>query len=341
MSLFNKIFLLFLIIFNLSCSKKKETQASKGIYYWRQELNLSTWENNFIAKNNINILYIKFFDLDIRGDSSNVIPIAVLMVNKALPTIITEIIPVVFITNRSLLNKTEIEIDSLAFKLVKKVVSTSTKNNLPFKQLQIDCDWSQKTKENYFLLLKKIKQYSSKTISCTIRLHQIKYYKNTGIPPVERGMLMYYNMGELKKINETNSIHNYETGKSYTQKLKEYPLKLDVVFPAFSWAVKYKNNSFTGIWNEASQAQLNDTSLFEKLENNSYRVRYNIENNYLYKDDIVRWENSEMNSVLKSCNWIKSKINTDSFSLSIFHLKEEKLKEYDEKELVNIYNSFK
>lgn len=337
-----KYYIFFILcLFAVSCSKNKSVKTTNAIYYWQQNLNLNAYELEFLSQNKINTLYIKFFDLDTKGDSNQVIPLAVLNISKPLPTSITEIIPVVFITNRSLIEKTDVEIDSLANKIVKKVYSISDKNKLNFKQLQIDCDWTHKTKSNYFILLKKIKNYSSKIISCTIRLHQIKYYKNTGIPPTDRGMLMYYNMGELKKIDEKNSIHSYEVGKEYTKRLKEYPLALDVVFPAFSWAVKYRNNNFNGIWNEATLEQLNDTQQFKKLENNLYKVKTNLENNYLYTGDVLRWEEAEIKNIAKSCNWINSNLNTDSISVSVFHLKEEKLKQYDQKELATIYSSFK
>jgi hypothetical protein len=70
-------------------------------------------------------------------------------------------------------------------------------------------------------------------------------------------------------------------------------------------------------------------------------VKTNLENNYLYTGDVLRWEEAEIKNIVKSCNWINSNLNTDSISVSVFHLKEEKLKQYDQEELATIYTSFK
>ncbi|MGG2305049.1 hypothetical protein ACE4Z6_26875, partial [Salmonella enterica] len=93
---------------------------------------------------------------------------------------------------------------------------------------QIDCDWTLGTKEKYFSLLKRIKERMALPLSCTIRLHQVKYQAKTGVPPVDRGMLMYYNMGHVEGATETNSIYDPANADKYVSYVKDYPLPLDV-----------------------------------------------------------------------------------------------------------------
>ena len=79
-------------------------------------------------------------------------------------------------------------------------------------------------------------------LSATIRLHQVKYYKQAGIPPVDRGMLMFYNMGKLNALTAENSIYNSNDAAGYIETVDDYPLKLDLALPAFSWAVHFRNS---------------------------------------------------------------------------------------------------
>ncbi len=75
------------------------------------------------------------------------------------------------------------------------------------RALQIDCDWTTKTAPKYFYFLQQIREKldahedggtfaSLAMLSATIRLHQVKYPEKSGMPPVDKGVLMFYNMGE-------------------------------------------------------------------------------------------------------------------------------------------------
>ena len=125
-------------------------------------------------------------------------------------------------------------IDELAGKICKLLASIYQNNlNKPY-EIQFDCDWTETTKEKYFHLLKlaraRLNQFGFSTakISATIRLYQCKYLFKTGVPPVDKGMLMCYNMGNLKNPGTKNFIlESYELRK-YISSLNTYPLQLDV-----------------------------------------------------------------------------------------------------------------
>ena len=90
-------------------------------------------------------------------------------------------------------------------------------NHLKFKELQIDCDWTESTRDKYFHLLSTLRnelERNKQIISATIRLHQVKYAAITGIPPVHRGMLMYYNMGKIN-ATDNNSVYDKKIAEKY------------------------------------------------------------------------------------------------------------------------------
>ena len=100
------------------------------------------------------------------------------------------------------------------------------------KEIQIDCDWTDSTRNRFFRFtrtLGKLAHAEHSLISATIRLHQIKYFERTGIPPVDRGVLMFYNMGKLAAASERSSIFNTEDAEKYTSRLSQYPLPMDLI----------------------------------------------------------------------------------------------------------------
>ncbi len=109
--------------------------------------------------------------------------------------------------------------------------------------LLIDCDWTPSTRKSFFLFLQKIRQKLPPEIplSATIRLHQYKFPQQTGVPPVDRGMLMFYNTGDVDEESERNSIFHPKDALKYVEGApKHYPLPLDLALPLFSWGVVFR-----------------------------------------------------------------------------------------------------
>jgi len=80
-----------------------------------------------------------------------------------------------------------------------------------------------------------------------LRLHQIKYFERTGVPPVSRAMLMLYNFGRIEAEGTSSSIFNAADARRYTTYIKDYPLPLDVVLPAFSWSIHSREGRVLGV----------------------------------------------------------------------------------------------
>ncbi len=152
------------------------------------------------------------------------------------------LVPVIYITNRTLEGLQSPELDTLArqiTQLTKKVVSD-------FSELQLDCDWTLGTKRTYFELIRKVRQQldSQVVLSATIRLHQLKFAATTGIPPVDRGTLMLYNMSKLRDYKTINSIFDPKVVESYLNTVKHYPLPLDLGLPKFQQLVLFRNRQY-------------------------------------------------------------------------------------------------
>ncbi|WP_323592897.1 hypothetical protein [Aliarcobacter butzleri] len=253
-----------LIVFNYNKTQKKDIQIS---FY--------SWENSFEEQNINEKLYIKVLDINFSTK------LELLKTNiKATPK---NFIPVIYITNETMKN--------VDYSLVSKAILETLKN-YKFDEIQIDCDWSLSTRSNYFNLLEDLKEKLNKTISATIRLHQIKYYTKTGIPTVDYGVLMYYNMSNIGDFNTKNSILDNEIAKKYHYNFDVYPLKLKLALPLYSQAIQFREEKAISLFEGVKEKDFNND--FEKLENNRYKVlnSHYFKGRYIYKDDIFRLENS-------------------------------------------------
>lgn len=253
-----------LIVFNYNKTQTKDIQIS---FY--------SWENSFEEQNINEKLYIKVLDVNFSTK------LELLKTNiKETPK---NFIPVIYITNETMKN--------VDYSLVSKAILETLKN-YKFDEIQIDCDWSLSTRSNYFNLLEDLKEKLNKTISATIRLHQIKYYTKTGIPPVDYGVLMYYNMSNIGDFNTKNSILDNEIAKKYHYNFDVYPLKLKLALPLYSQAIQFREEKAISLFEGVEEKDFNND--FEKLENNRYKVlnSHYFKGRYIYKDDIFRLENS-------------------------------------------------
>jgi hypothetical protein len=209
-------------------------------------------------------------------------------------------------------------------------------------ELQFDCDWTASTSAKYFLLLSNIKKIQPGILlSATIRLHQIKYSGKTGIPPVDRGLLMCYNMGNLKNPATKNSIIETAELQKYTGTLASYALPLDIGLPLFSWQVLFRNNSYKGLIENLPDSIL-QSDLFEKNGNRYRLLRDSVIYGYaLQKDDVLRDEQSEYKEILHTAAVVSSSIKNTPCRVSLYHLDSVILKKYSLHELETVYNSLR
>lgn len=211
-------------------------------------------------------------------------------------------------------------------------------NKLPsFNEIQIDCDWTSSTKESYFKFLKLLRQdpfFNSKQVSATIRLHQLKYKSITGVPPLNKGLLMCYNMGDLKDTNTINSIIELKEAKKYLGHLSDYNLSLDIGLPIFSWYVWFRQGRFKGLISSE------DLKLNINKNNKWIFQKDSILNGYTFeKGDWLRYEESKADDVVKLAELLNDKIKNEQINVVLYHLDEGNINKYTIHELENIFVS--
>lgn len=342
-----------LILFFCTCKEDGPRRIEPAFYHWQTKFDLSQEENIYLDSLNVRKLYLKFFDVDWDIQNKEAVPLAAVQFGKD-EMAAFEIIPTIFITNRTVLNLAESRLEELSEKILKKIKSLW--EQIPFKEkqkfliqeLQFDCDWSANTRAKYFQLLKLLKSKSASILSnlasgdiqfsSTIRLHQIKYYKKTGLPPVDKGMLMFYNMGELEDPWESNSILNVAVGKTYVKKLKNYPLKLDLALPIFAWGVLFRDRKMIKLLNNLKARDLADEDRFSRLDGQHFKVIKStyLEGHYLYENDVIRLESIENEELEKAALLLDRRLKKNDLTVSFYHLDTATIQDFKFKELENI-----
>ena len=256
---------IFLIVSILFIIKNEKSQDLTISFY--------SWENSFNQKEITEKLYIKVLDIAYSTKLE--------IIKSNLQEKPKDFIPVVYITNETMQN--------VDFSLISNAIIQGLKN-YEFKELQIDCDWSNKTQSNYFKLLEDLKTKLNKTLSATIRLHQIKYYTKTGVPNVDYGVLMYYNMSNITDINTKNSILDNEIAKKYHYNFDSYKLKLKLALPLYSQVIQFRENKALSIFEGVEKSDFD--SNFIEISPNLYKVLNStyFKGRYIYKDDVFRFE---------------------------------------------------
>lgn len=270
------LFIIFSIVSFIFIQSKKTTPLTISFY---------SWENSFDSENIKEKLYIKVLDI---AYSTKLEIIKTQLKSKP-----KDFVPVVYITNETMKN--------LDYSLVSNAILKTLKN-LDFNEVQIDCDWSDSSQSNYFKLLKDLKEKLNKTISATIRLHQIKYYSKTGIPPVDYGVLMYYNMSNIGDFNTKNSILDNDIAKRYHYNFDTYKLKLKLALPLYSQAIQFRDNKSLSIFEGIEKKDFD--SNFEEVSVNIYKAlnSFYFKGRYIYKEDIFRFEDSQEKDIKIALN---------------------------------------
>lgn len=328
---------------NLSCNNEtKMRQIEPAFYYWKSDFRLNAFEKQRLDSLHAATLYIKFFDVDWDDASHQPVPKAKVSFKDSSYKGLA-IIPTVFITNECIQKIDSTQIGALAEKttaLIRQIISTNTFRSIA--EIQFDCDWTTSTRTKYFLFLSTIKKLQPDIpVSATIRLHQIKYSGKTGIPPVDRGLLMCYNMGNLKNPATQNSILETTELQKYTASLSSYPLPLDIGLPLFGWQVLFRNNSYAGLIENMPDSIL-QTGLFEKKGNRYRMLKDSLVDGYaLQKDDVLRDEQTDIKALLHTAAIINGKLKNTPCRVSFYHLDSVILKKYSLHELETVFNSLR
>lgn len=337
--------IIFLVVFFFSCSNKSEKEITRGVYFWKTKFNLSKDEISWLKETGIQKLYVRFFDVDWNPNINAAVPVGdVTIETKKVDGVV--IIPVVFITNRTFTNLPDSLIAELSNNIYKKIsAKLSLFTNQTTNEIQLDCDWTESTREKYFSLIeliKKLSQNSNIEVTSTIRLHQVKFFRKTGVPPVKRGMLMFYNMSDVSEIKTRNSILDEDVAKKYLVNFDKYPIELDVVLPAFSWACRFRNGRLKNLINDVKAEELNSNENFIKEDINIFRAikETSLKGNYILPGDYLRTEETDFNTTIDAAELVAPHIKNKKINVSIYHLTGEVIKNYGKDKFKDIVDCF-
>ena len=319
--------LIFYILFFLLFSCDQERRPVISFYYWKTIFRLSPKEKNTLNENNVQKLYIRYFDIDLNPVTQQPLPRS--PIRFADKTNAFEIIPVVYIKNNVMLDP-KLNVLDLAQKTNSFIQQINLKNKVQIHEIQIDCDWTLNSKDNYLRFIDAFKKVSNKKLSATVRLHQIKYFEKTKIPNVDRGVLMYYNMGKIAP-DSLNSICDRNIANRYLSSLKNYPLPIDIALPIYSWGIHIRDGKIIGLRNKIDANNLKNNSSFVLTKNNWFTVRIsNFQNGVFYKkNDQLKLETISTSNLLEMVKDLKENINQNPKEIIFYDLDEFNLKNYE------------
>ena len=358
-ALFLLVFLVPLLFF--SCAKKQR-QVARSYYFWRGN-DITDAERKFLREHQVSKLYTRLMDID-WNEVQGAIPVA-----KGYPDEVNhmvnhwdslqiQIVPVAFITNKTFERIDTADVPLLARRVVRRCLRSFDEEDKKWEQehrwgtsfqpyeIQIDCDWTESTRKRYFYFLEEVKKLVAPhgvLISATIRLHQYKYPEKTGIPPVNRGMLMVYNLSDLRTYSPVNSIYDRDQAKKYFSRGKKYSLPLDIVLPAYSWCIIFRDRQFYQIENDLSEKDLGELSFLEKNKNGFYGVKQDtvFRDLFLRPGDEIKPETIDPQTLQAAAALAKEAINTDSLAVAFFELSDNEIINYDHETIENIYRSYR
>lgn len=225
----------------LSCSKPKPMPTTmRSVYYWSTTLNMDSVKTAFMRNYDISRMYIRYFDV-VADQSGRAVPNATLKFATDVPQGI-DIVPTVFVMPECLRQ----DRSRLASLIVKRVVQMNETNDVyNVKEIQIDCDWTQSTRQLYAEFMQAMMRECHSRhlkLSSTIRLHQLAQTP----PPADRGVLMMYNTGDATDIRCHKPILDMHDAAPYLPRLNDYKLKLSTAYPTFTWRILFRGGRFVG-----------------------------------------------------------------------------------------------
>lgn len=234
-----------------------------SVYYWQTQLALDSTERAYLRQHEVGKIYVKFFDVALRDGKA--MPVGTLQFRDSIPAGI-KVIPTVFITEECLHADTA----SLGEKIATRVKKMTDSEHVPnVSEVQIDCDWTPRSRDTYFALLEDIRTRLKAFgwgMSVTIRLHQLQQ----ATPPADYGVLMVYNTGNLKVRSDHNPILDMRDVEPFLKHLRNYDLPLCAAYPNYRWQLLFSGKDFKGILYDENLA---DSTVYARISGDTlYQV---------------------------------------------------------------------
>jgi hypothetical protein len=260
-----------IFVFSLFLSAACQRHSKEiSFYYWRTHFHLDSAESKTLQINDVKVIHVRYFDVVWNQELMGPVPVQPIVFDS-FPKRNIRIIPVVYFTSLVFEQIRPDSIRALARSVYHLISAINHSQRINTLETQFDCDWIETTKDKFFQFLKDYKSVSNQLISSTIRLHQIKYPGRTGIPPVDYGVLMFYNMGKIEG-DASNSIYEKSVSENYSASIQSYPLSLDLALPIFSWSLQIREGKVIHLLNKMSFSDFENLPNFRKTGANRYQV---------------------------------------------------------------------
>lgn len=258
------LFVIALLITVAACDSPAPTvpDPQRSAYWWKTTWNPDSTELDFINRQQIKKIYMRFFDVAPDGKSNVPKPKATIQFQQPVVNGV-KIIPTIFITESCM----GMDIDKMPKILAYRVLQMCETNNIKgVDEIQIDCDWKESSQDQYFKFLddlRKILAEKNIRLSATIRLHQLRMTP----PPVDYGVLMAYNTGNISTPPRRNPVLSSKDAEPYLKSLKGYKLPLCAAYPNFNFQLLYRDGALRAILYNEDTA---DTTKFHHISGDEY-----------------------------------------------------------------------
>lgn len=320
------------------------TGPRRAFYHWKTVFAPTSEEKALLTRHHVDRLYVRLFDVDWNRASGKPLPEGRCRFDAPLPAGV-DIVPVVYLTNAVFQHEPAPK--DLAQKVWKLTRAMAENTGFIFREVQVDCDWTDATRAPFFdfcATLRLLCRAKEVKLSATIRLHQVKYHARTGIPPVDRGLVMFYNVGAVEARPRRTSIFNAEDAARYTPWLKSYPLPVDAALAIFSWAVHARDGQVVGLLEKVSAADLRTApglreeapGLYVATASAFFRGRY------LRQGDTLALESMTPARALESARMLAAHLPPDpDRTLALFDFDEKNVRDYAPQDLDALFRCFR
>jgi hypothetical protein len=330
-------------LFFAACSADRN--VSRSFYFWDSDFRLSSNEENLLNKLRNERIYLKVFTLE--WDRALRKPVFSDKVNAQadlLPKFL-EIVPVVHIRQDFFQYVKPSSIGSFAENVRVQLDSISQAAGFSFTELQFDFKWNEQSRELYFAFLTSTKgtlDPMHQQLSCSIRLQQLQFPEITGVPPVDRAMLHYYNTGQMNEPGTRNSIYDPDVAARYVSYVKTYRLPLDIALPVFARGVHQRNGEVLSVIQNITLEEVRNSNLFtEKAKGLFAPIKTcDFKGSWFKEGDRLRVEEITPRRSLRAARQVKPFLPATVANVALFYLDSLNTSRYGKEAFEELYSVF-
>lgn len=321
--------------------------AERAFYFWRTTFELTPAERAVLAEQRVTKLYVRAFDVEWSAGEQRATPIGKLAVKDAPPAGVA-IVPVVFVRQDVFHHVPRADLAGFAKQTWDEIVRRMKPLGVSPTELQLDCDWTDRSRDAFFEYVRQVRAAAGGEVqlSSTIRLHQVKYRERTGVPPVDRGTLMFYNMGEISAEPGSRAIFDPDAAEKYLARLATYPLPLDLALPIYSWTVHVRDDVVVDLLQATDPDELSRHDFLERVDAERFRATRTafLHGALLREGDVLKAERLTPADTLAAAELVRPHLPSSPSgegprTLILFDLSERNLHRYAAAQLDEIFRS--